>query len=346
MAEVIEGAFAGALRRGRDDLNELYDGARHRYPRLDRDAFEGFLRRAVAPVVEAVHAHDEAATDSVAHDLFDLALELAGAHLVGGGARYAEVEQGWKQLLPGVAPLVAAAPRRMASAVVNALHNLAAERGARPREWIETMETIGPTAPDVATWLRLGSIAAWRSGVAHYREGALELCDELPAPLACAALGVETAAPRAVKRMLTALREDPWLWPAAALERRKGKRELARVATVGGFRGFGGPFLRPPKVTVHDDVLIAFDPRAVWEVHADVFGTSFRRADPDARLARRPRTGLRSDMNGVVYFEKRRQSFPDLSGHSSQVSVGDTLALTYADSHFVVLLAPVEVDAT
>src|SRR5439155_4000009 len=130
---------------------------------------------------------------------------------------------------------------------------------------------LAADCPDADTLLKLGQVAAWRCGMAHFRTAALELARELP-PAAVARIllppkSVTADLPGVVERLAA----DPWFDPANP-NPPPGPR---LVSEVGGFRGFGGEFKQPPKVTAADGHLYATDGESTWLLTADVFGAVF-----------------------------------------------------------------------
>jgi hypothetical protein len=184
VSAAISPTLGAVLRAERHQLNERFAVARLRHPDLDAEAFAGFIRGAVDPLVGAVaRTRFERVTD-VTLAAYDIALELVGQKLVGRSARTPHVGGAWRRILPEVAPLVAADPQRMIGAVCNASHHVSSTPGARPGAWIDLMVRLAGQCSDTATFLTLGQVAAWRAGMAHFREGALAAADKLPASLA------------------------------------------------------------------------------------------------------------------------------------------------------------------
>jgi hypothetical protein len=140
---MVSSVFAQTLRSGREHFNARFAAARRVTPGLDAVGFSAFLAGAVDGVVQAVERTHPGRGADVAQAAYDLALELAGQRLF-GGERGRWIEAGWKQLLPGVAGLVASDPVRLLGATTNALHTLAVTPGARPGEWIELQQRFGP----------------------------------------------------------------------------------------------------------------------------------------------------------------------------------------------------------
>ena len=114
-------------------------------------------------------------------------------------------------------------------------------------------------------------VATWRAGAVRFRSAALAAAARLPAPLAVAALGqAPGTSPQAVLDAHTA---DPWWWP--------GREQTTGVLRrIGGFRGFGGPWLAVPRVS--SGALWGCHVRAdgeCWAVLADLHGSAVVRLD-------------------------------------------------------------------
>jgi hypothetical protein len=337
MAEVeklIDGALARALEAGRDRFNALFAQARHTLRGLDARAFGEFLRDVVGPAVEALARVAPERVQATVEVLYEFALELVGRELPG---RFPVLAEGWRALLGGLTRHLAQAPRRFAGSVTNALHNLALVPGTRPAEWIETVRRVGEVCPDTAALLEAGQVAAWRAGLAHYREGALEVGARLDPVVACAALGLPDGAP--VAQVLQRLRADPWLSPEAAMSATRA-RALGVVARVGDFRGFGGPFLRPPRVACVEGRFLVGDGEGCWILTADRFGATFHRtAEELPATGGKPRDNFRIDGRGRVMYGKQSVTLDELQECASQATDGATLAVTLPLSHRVYLIA-------
>ncbi|MFW5637295.1 MAG: hypothetical protein ACOC3A_11600 [Thermodesulfobacteriota bacterium] len=124
----------------------------------------------------------------------DLSLELFVKGILGGPDRHPAGVRAWKDLFPAIAGLIASEPKKLPAAVINALCNLSVERGADPDKWIDTAISVAPLCPDGRTFLKAGQAAAWRWGMAHYREGALSLLPDLPTAVTAAILDLPEGA--------------------------------------------------------------------------------------------------------------------------------------------------------
>jgi hypothetical protein len=334
MERLITGALAAALEAGRPRFNALFARARHEARALDAGAFADHLRARVAPAADAVAAVRPERVAAVVDVLFEFSLDLVARDLL---TRTPALADGWERLLTGLPGHLAAAPRPFAGSLTNALCYLAQTPGARPAEWVEAVLRAGALAADVPALLEAGKVCAWRAGLAHFRAGALEACRGLPPSLARAALGLPPGE-GPLDNVLDRLRADPWLSPAAAVGAGPPDRTVRLVRTAGGFRGFAGPFLRPPTVAYGDGHFVASDGERSWLLSADYFGATLH-PTPAAPPADTPARGFSVDRKGKVTCGKEGRAFPELEGASSQAGDGTTLAVTVPLSHLVFLVA-------
>ncbi len=274
------GLFEQILQARRGALNARFAEAGHFSPgTLEPQEFLAHLQEALRPAVEAVGRVNPEAAETVLLALYELSLELFSLEILGPRSPYPAVAQGWRELFPALAPFLALDARRTAASLSNALLRLARHAAARPAEWSGLVEAAATSCPDVPTLLRCGQVAAWRSGMAEFRSGVLELLPGLPPAAALAALGLNPADfPGRVDLagLAAELDADPWLEPGAFLRGEPPQRSPRQAARCGGFRGFGGPFLAPPRVLAHaQGAFVVRDGAADWLLYADRFGQSF-----------------------------------------------------------------------
>jgi hypothetical protein len=337
VSAAVSPTLSAVLRAERHQLNERFAMARVRHPDLDAEAFAGFIRGAVDPLVGAVaRTRFERVTD-VTLAAYDIALELIGQKLAGRSARTPHVGGAWRRVLPEVAPLVAAAPERMITAVCNASHHLSSTTGARPGAWIDLMARLGGQCTDSSMFLTLGQVAAWRAGMAHFRESALTAADTLPEPLMLAAIEAPKARWSEVRDRL---RSDPWYDPAAPNETSATPRVAARV---GAFRGFGGLFTEPPTAAIADGQVIVGAGGEWWLLTADVFGATFHRATREEFDRGRGGSVLPEGIvlhGATATVRGRNVSLPEAFDEvTSACASRTTLALTSARTHAILLVA-------
>jgi hypothetical protein len=345
MHELIGGPFAAVLEARRSGFNARFEAARRRTPALDRVAFGEHLVQVVAPIVEAVAARGSAHVSAVAEALYDLSLELFTIGVLGPAARYPAVTRGWRRLLSAHPAAVAADPRRLTSALTNALINLSQVPGVQPYRWIDGLLECAALQPTPAEILAAGQVVAWRVGMAHFRQATLDRCQTLSPALTRVALGLlpdARAESASLDVVLARLQADPWLDPVqAALPNITVPRPiLGLVARVGGFRGFGGVFLRPPRVESSQSGFILRDGYQDWLLVADHFGATFHRTAPSPLHASvHPDDSVFPD--GRVSLAGHTGAFPSLAGAKSWATdaARRTLAVTMPHSHTVALVA-------
>lgn len=342
MTALLTGRLAEILEARRSRFNAQFAEAKHGRPALDPRQFATHLTQVVAPLVETVARHAPDRADEVAQALYDLSLDLVGRDLLGPAARHPAIVEGWAWLLPQLPDRLAEAPRVFVGAITNALFTLAVTPGARPKQWLREVAALSTLCGSATELLEAAKVLAWRAGMAHYRASALDLCRRLSPPLATAALGLpETALDREeIDTLIHQLLADPWLDPVQALAGKPEAQHLHLVGRVGAFRGFGGTFMRPPRVTSPGGQFVASDGEQHWLIHADRFGATLHRlpalpAEKPVLAAPLFKVGLR----GKVSRGTHQAVFPDLAVTHSSAANASTLAVTTPLSHAVYLIA-------
>lgn len=230
--------FAKLLAAGRPEFNRRVAEARRRFPAFDTEAFGSFLQSAADSVVRTAAGHAPERAAAVAVAAYDAALELVAhgqAGIIAGRV--------WRELAPRYAALLAAHPVQVLGLLTNAALHLEKCAYARPAEWLSLMSGIAPHVVQLEHLAGTGQICAWRSGMAHFRKGALAAADALPEPLALALFGATAKPAPAWAALRDSLQRDPWWTPDAAAR----ERVLSGV-DIGAFTGFGGAFGQPPEV--------------------------------------------------------------------------------------------------
>lgn len=338
---MVSEAFASVLRSGRAEFNGRFAESRRLYPELDGVAFSEFLENTADPLVIATAKVTPERVSEVATAVYDAGLELVGQKLAGPGARDRMIEECWRRVLVPAASIIVTSPERCIRAISNAIHHLSTTPGARPDQWMTILEQYGPQCGNTDTLLRLGQLAAWKAGLAHFRLGAIAAADAMPPSIVLAALGVAPSSEWSeIRKSLLA---DSWFDPSSTKTNDKDRNSPLRVmAQVGGFRGFGGFFLEPPKVSADGDHFLVRSGEECWLLTADLFGTTFHRAslpefevsDQNAKLP----AGLQITDSKLV-FGGQRFEIPSLGRFTSAAANATTLALTSELTHSVILLA-------
>lgn len=190
-------------------------------------------------------------------------LVVRGRWRVGAPERAAVLE-----VVPRAATLVRARPDVVVPLLVASARTV--ERSA-DRTVLADLLAAAPATDDVDDLRDTLLVATWRAGAVRYRAAALAAAARLPAPLAVAALGL--APGTAPQPVLDAHAADPWWWPGRA-------QDAGVLRRVGGFRGFGGPWLAVPRVS--SGAPWGCHVRAdgeCWAVLADLHGSAVVRLD-------------------------------------------------------------------
>ena len=306
---MVSQAFATVLAGRRADYNAQFSAARRSSAELDEESFKIFLEKSVDPLVSAVASIDPSALVSVVDVAYGVGLELVSQRLAGPRALGFALNAGFEGLFPALGRFIAASPERTLPSLCNALHHLATTPGGRPQHFCSALAALAPRLSDVDTLLQAGQVAAWLSGLSHYRRGALAIAERLPADLAGALLGTQEAE---LGTVFARLRRDPWFLPS---EPQLGFRV---VGAVGAFRGFGGAFLEAPRVLRVDEALVVQSGEDAWLLELDAFGCTFHRVRSEELGDVRPRV----EAPGVVVEQTR------VSARGKSLSLGDSGPVT------------------
>jgi hypothetical protein len=366
--QLTAGFTTQALEAGRDRFNAAFAAARKAGTPVDAQAFTAHIAHAVAPTIEAIGAIAPERVKQSLEALYDVSLDLFKAGLLGPAAKSSAVSQLWQTLFPAIAHVLQRDPRRLCAALSNAAHQIATTPGidpvAAPQAWLSELARLAPHCQSPQDFLECGKYAAWRSGMAHYRKGAILALRTLATPLATAALnlpaGLSTAAlGQAIDRLLA----DLWLDPAMA--HAPPARTLRLIGHMGAFRGFaplnsdasqttpstpasvnqdsgsqGGEFLRPPTVWLSGGGLFATDGESAWRILADIHGRLLIRHGDKPVSAPAPQSATLSvSRQGIAIWDGQQIQIPDIAAVSSFACDGHTLAVTTHDSHHIFLLA-------
>lgn len=335
---MVSSAFAAELERNRERFNALFAVARRAHPGLDGPAFLEFLRDRLDPVVSGAAERTPERLGEAVPLLYEAALHL---HARGVAGRFPQAVEAWLQVLSGLPPPLLADPL-VVGGTANAAAGIAAVPGARPEQWARELRAAAPFCAGREELLAAGQVLAWRAGLAHYREGALDRLAGLPEPLAFRLLGLDPApgTPRSLPALLDRLRADPWLSPQAAAAEGASTRSLRIAHRIGGFRGFGGVLGSVPQLAAEDGLLLLVEPEGAWLVTADLYGATLHpTAGPSGSGAAAP-DGFSLAPDGTVDAPGvERACFPELAGAVCWLGVGPTLAVVPRDSYRVLLLA-------
>lgn len=326
----VGSALGEVLRGGRAEFNRRFVLAQQRWPGLDPAAFSELLAGPVDQICTAVAKAQPSALPATVDALYDSTLSLLGQRWIGPGGRATAIVHGWNVLARQAPALLALQPAALLTAVANAIVHWSAHGGGG--DWLATLAALAPRARSPEELLRAGQVAAWRHGLAHYRDSALERARKLERELLAIAFGVPIGDWQ--DAMLDRMRADRWYRPDQPPER------AARVvAKVGAFVGFGGRFAEPPLAALDGDEVILHAGGQRFALYADAYGHSLQ---PHGEGALPAAIALPPDWRiegAQLTGPGLRQSFADQGAITSAVTTGDLLLLTHAWSHSATLLA-------
>jgi hypothetical protein len=303
----VSPVLARELAAARPRFNAEVAAARRARIGFDTEALSEAVRKRIDPLAVAVEAAAPDRTAAVVDAAFALTVTLVEHAL--SGERRAIVDRAWSEAAVPLAATVAERPEPVLAMLTNGVLTLAATPGARADEWIERMAALAPLVT-VDTLAPAGQLAAWRSGMAHYRGGALAAADGLPEPLALTALGASGK----WAEVRVALAADRWWTP-------EGRSDAG--VRFGGFAGFGGPFPAPPQVRAGGEGFFVRAGSRVGLLVADAWGATLHPASEDEFDRAAPDAPVRGAGSGL----------PD---EGLRAAVGeDSIAITSPFSHFI-----------
>ncbi len=338
MEKLITGPLAASLEANRDRFNSLAAKAFHNSPGLDPVEFSALLRGPVQAIVDAVGAVASDRAIRTAARLFEVSLTLFSQGYLGPRSRGPLVQALWEHLLPVLAPLLALNPGQVAGALSNIAVNMGQEDPGVGQRWIRRLHSISPSITTVEHLLDASLVLAWKAGLPHFRESAIERWKGLPDSLKLLCMGIAPEDIQPPPDILEQALSNPWHPPHLA-----GKKAAARLLVVGRlgrFRGLGGQFMEPPLVAGEGNRIIAYDGEGSFSVWGDCFGLSLRRIQGEAMASGKGYAGFSIDSSGTVTCGSIRLQIPPLAGYSSFASTASTLAVTLPHSHSIYMVAP------
>jgi hypothetical protein len=298
--------LARELAAARPRFNAQIAAARRAHTAFDIEALSDAVRVRVDPLAVAVDAIAPDRVALVVDAAFALTVTLVDHALA--GERRALVDRAWIEVAVPLAAVVAERPEPVLAMLTNAVLTLAAAPGARPDEWIARMAALGSLV-NADTLSAAGQVVAWRSGMAHYRAGALAAADTLPEPLALAAIGAHGT----WSDVRAALSGDRWWTPAGT----------GAGIRFGGFVGFGGPFEAPPQVRAGGEGFLVRAGGRVGLLVADAWGATLHPASEDEFDRAMPTSSARVAVAGLP------------AEGLQAATTGDSIAIASPYSHYL-----------
>ncbi len=254
----IERGLASFLAREEENIQPVLDGLLFSHPRLaDAD-----LGKHLTPLFTALYAAFGESDHLL--NLMIHGIETTLSSLVRGGEMRLNGDylKGWLLLVPFInrkGALTSGELRPFLTSWDNGIRSLPDARTRR--DWLDKMAALLKVCERKEEVFALGRLAAWTLGMAELRIPALDGC-ELLSDRQLASLFPYS------RSQLESARENPWAIPGDYTGGR-----------LGGFAGYGGPFLLPPHcrnlkgTDTHGSTgLILHDQKRAFLLFADSFG--------------------------------------------------------------------------
>ncbi|MCP2044429.1 hypothetical protein [Pontibacter sp. HSC-36F09] len=291
--------------------NQVYREYEMKYGSIDRTVLSRWMVQTVEPIVRAVDALYPDHMPQTFRACYTYTLQLLGNK--SGIVYEGEYQAAWS-LCAQVPSLVALYPGRLLSAINAALDSIRAHQPERVLQWVTALKSTLSYVLSLEEFLALGRIHAWRAGMAHLREKAQQEFDNLRDVLK-----------EALLHQYADLKSDHAFeqeWPGLAAPQ--------FIEAPGGYVGYGGVFMAPPKVAQLGRHLLATDGQQPYAFFADAFGSVLL-----ADVPVQPKAILkRSNLQGLEVFKTQfgKQAIP-FDDVISAVLLPSTLVLTRASSH-------------
>ncbi|MFO0922227.1 MAG: hypothetical protein U0905_07045 [Pirellulales bacterium] len=322
----------------RPQLNTSYARASENGKKIDPEVWLDHVAHRVLPIVERIDHDDSQRARAAMVQLYEVSLILFAKGAFRGPAQQS-LERLWEQVLPALSSSIAKEPKRLSGSLSNAVVAMVTLQPSIVASWLDMMSRLASHVVSGDDLLRFGKVAAWISGMAEYRKTAIEEAKGLPKDLLRLLWeGFHGLEDSDLDSILDRWGSEPWAF-SDNVER--NVEPIRYVGSCGDFRGFGGVWLKPPKVGTFNGSLLLTDGELTLELFADRFGASLRRYEgPTDEIDYAGRTSEATvDSEGTIYWKKKRLAREELTHPTSFVSVGSTLAVTIGTSFRVYLFA-------
>ncbi len=336
----IPAVFQRSLEDQRDALNALFRSRVKQGAKIDPHAFAEHVRTRIGNSIEAIHLVLPERTRIATTELYEVSLELFAAGHFGDGSKTPYLSTLWDEFMPKIARHVARDPRRVAGSLSNALVQIEQQSTQSAKRWLNLLIQLNQYAESVDELLVSGKVAAWVSGMSHFRRSALAAARLLPIRTVTSLLGLDLDADEnGIRNYLFQLEGNPWC--NALVSPHERDLEARQVAVCGAFRGFGGLMMKPPSVATVDGRLMVSDGEQVWQIFADRYGSVIQRVNLEPFQENRAPAKSNPCVNndGTIQWDGKITHRPDMANSTSFAFDGTTLAVTISNSFHVFLFA-------
>jgi len=322
----------------RELLNQMFRRRKAFGTKIDSQAWSQHVGETVLPVVQAVQHIAEERARTTLIDLYEVSLDLFAAGHFSESGNSPTLMQLWKEVLPCLAKTLSRSPKRIAGSFSNAVVALTMESPEIAKRWLGSLQRICGACETPQQLLDVGKVLAWTSGMAIYRHPALVLTQDIHISLLRRLFEVsDTVSENHIRQWLTDLDSNPWY--RRPFDKKAGQAKVQQVSRCGAFRGFGGLFLEPPVLFLHDGQIFVSESRNVYQLVADSFGYAFQRMANFEPKKHSQSTTASINAQGLIRWQGCDNFQSDLVDVSSQAYDGNTLAITLTSSFHVYLFA-------
>jgi hypothetical protein len=259
---------------------------------------------------------------------FSHALELATLSWLKSDKKQKILQMLWAGFYVDIKPLLQQNPAEVFSDIGNLLNNLFSSDADFPVRWVKLMTSVSPSLISFTLLQQTGLVCAWMSGLAHYRESALQQLESLPEALVRELFKLSTG--HNIKQHIAAIEFNRWL---ATDDNQASHLQLQ--SRVGSCSLLDGNFPVPPQVFAFDDQFFVRSGNLAWRLYVDLFGSSLIPCDAvdlENTLLTSKQKQTRLDLNHVPELD-------DIDSLSSVARLPDTMAMTSAQTFAIMILS-------
>jgi len=327
---MISSAFTSFLKTERAECNQLFASVRHQHPHIEGDSFHQFLREQLDPVINLLDQSGQSvglfATAGYQHGL-----DLAAKRWLGKSEFYLDVKNLWRHVIPTCLPWISSNPDYWLSLFGNILYRLKSQNATTSTKWLELMAASASKCQSADELKKLGLVLAWVSGLACYRQAALEALSEISDELFVSITHADIKNRATIQQSLMNNR-----WLDFSMNQPK---TFSMQKRFGGAVLFEGEFTEPPKVLAFNNQLYVTSANRIWMLFFDAFGEILIPAqDSLSAIHYQPDTRDLNEQLKLYLKMGLKDKLHDLASLASCAELDDTLALTSKDSFAVILL--------